>query len=274
MKWGVRRYQNPDGSLTAAGKQRQEKYSKKANIHDRAANAAYRDASDLRKNGFNKEADAVQKVGDRQKEKADRKRELQIAGKMTGTQKAVVGAAGALAAKSILDTAKNAAITNVMLDGYAELPLKMVASKGAVQAGKVAAIGALATYGTIKTAQFVKKKMDQNTQTYTDPDGNTWKGNFSDKTKKKMKQYSAVSGATATKAKMAYLNSSNNSKKVNSESSKEMFSRKSNSFDRAKKDMPSLTYDKIYKDMKADMTKEDPSYYRDLEDKWFKKHGY
>lgn len=29
MKWGVRRYQNPDGSLTAAGKRRQEKQDRK-----------------------------------------------------------------------------------------------------------------------------------------------------------------------------------------------------------------------------------------------------
>lgn len=29
MKWGVRRYQNPDGSLTAAGKRRQEKQDSK-----------------------------------------------------------------------------------------------------------------------------------------------------------------------------------------------------------------------------------------------------
>lgn len=29
MKWGVRRYQNEDGTLTNAGKKRQEKYDKK-----------------------------------------------------------------------------------------------------------------------------------------------------------------------------------------------------------------------------------------------------
>ena len=30
MKWGVRRYQNEDGTLTNAGRKRQEKYDKKA----------------------------------------------------------------------------------------------------------------------------------------------------------------------------------------------------------------------------------------------------
>jgi hypothetical protein len=32
MKWGVRRYQNPDGSLTAAGKKRQEKADFKSDL--------------------------------------------------------------------------------------------------------------------------------------------------------------------------------------------------------------------------------------------------
>lgn len=59
MKWGVRRFQNSDGSLKPAG----------ANRYLRAANAADRDASDLRKHGYKKEADAVQKVADRNRVK-------------------------------------------------------------------------------------------------------------------------------------------------------------------------------------------------------------
>lgn len=41
MRWGVRRYQNPDGTLTAAGKKRQEKLERKqphedyAKVHDK-----------------------------------------------------------------------------------------------------------------------------------------------------------------------------------------------------------------------------------------------
>ena len=35
MKWGVRRYQNPDGTLTAAGKNRYDKYMKKAEAEDK-----------------------------------------------------------------------------------------------------------------------------------------------------------------------------------------------------------------------------------------------
>ena len=35
MHWGVRRYQNPDGTLTAAGKKRYDKYMKKAEAEDK-----------------------------------------------------------------------------------------------------------------------------------------------------------------------------------------------------------------------------------------------
>lgn len=82
MKWGVRRFQNKDGSLTSAGKKRKlvnehknETEKKRENRHDRAARASQRDADDLRKHGYTKEADAVQKVADRQREKANAKRE-------------------------------------------------------------------------------------------------------------------------------------------------------------------------------------------------------
>lgn len=33
MHWGIRRYQNPDGTLTAAGKKRYDKYRAKADVH-------------------------------------------------------------------------------------------------------------------------------------------------------------------------------------------------------------------------------------------------
>jgi hypothetical protein len=48
MKWGIRRYQNKDGSLTAAGKKRQEKLLKKAEA--KANKAAERATKNLEKN--------------------------------------------------------------------------------------------------------------------------------------------------------------------------------------------------------------------------------
>ena len=47
MKWGIRRYQNKDGSLTAAGKKRQEKLLKRA--EEKGTKAAERVAKNLEK---------------------------------------------------------------------------------------------------------------------------------------------------------------------------------------------------------------------------------
>lgn len=45
-------------------------------------------------------------------------------------------------------------------------------------------------------------------------------------------------------------------------------------FDLALKDNPKLTYNQIYKEMKVDPNSEDPDDYKEAEDQWFKKHGY
>ena len=63
QKWGIRRYQNKDGSLTSAGKKHRDRY-------ERAADASERDADDLRKHGYIKEAEAVQRVADKNRAKS------------------------------------------------------------------------------------------------------------------------------------------------------------------------------------------------------------
>lgn len=62
MKWGIRRYQNKDGSLTSVGKMRVKRLQ-------RAIDANDRDVADLKKHGYVSEADAVKAVGDRNREK-------------------------------------------------------------------------------------------------------------------------------------------------------------------------------------------------------------
>ena len=67
MKWGVRRYQNPDGTLTAKGKKRLaknqqyrdklvNKAQKRADRHRSAGDEAIANMKDLRKNGVNSKA--------------------------------------------------------------------------------------------------------------------------------------------------------------------------------------------------------------------------
>ena len=68
MKWGVRRYQNKDGSLTFAGKMRAKRLQSAIDANDR-------DVADLKKHGYVSEAKAVKAVGDRNREKLAAMRE-------------------------------------------------------------------------------------------------------------------------------------------------------------------------------------------------------
>lgn len=68
MKWGVRRYQNEDGSLTAAGKRRQSKIeakdSKWANKHyDKIYNKAYKASKKEMNNYVDNELSNSGKIG-------------------------------------------------------------------------------------------------------------------------------------------------------------------------------------------------------------------
>lgn len=81
MRWGVRRYQNKDGSLTVAGKKHVQGNDSSSSVkrvrlnrYERAANAAQKDADDLRKHGYTKEADSVQKIADKNRQKGEAKR--------------------------------------------------------------------------------------------------------------------------------------------------------------------------------------------------------
>ena len=63
-------------------------------------------------------------------------------------------AAATLATVSAIQTAKNAKVANEILDGYGKVAIKTVLGKGAVQAGKVAAVTALATVGAHKLYDY------------------------------------------------------------------------------------------------------------------------
>lgn len=126
QKWGVRRFQNPDGTRIGTAKQKpgekraSEMYRNsivggqggkakgterlaasaggtKVNVpsigsakhHRKAANVVQRDADDLRKAGYNEEADAVQKVADKHREIADKKDKVRDESKFTPEQKRI-----------------------------------------------------------------------------------------------------------------------------------------------------------------------------------------
>ena len=76
----------------------------------------------------------------------------QYNGKMTDTQRVALTVAAIAGAKSIKDSAKNLRAANQMVrditNGMGHVPLKEAVGKTALQAGKVAAIAALASTGT------------------------------------------------------------------------------------------------------------------------------
>ena len=171
MKWGVRRYQNPDGTLTSAGRKRYggslNPYDMKENRLRRAQASAERDAKDLRSKGYKAEADAVQRVADKNRSKADKVAQLKKSnnGGLTSTQKAMLTVAGIAGAKSIKDSAKNLRSANAMVrditQGMGHIPLKEAVGKTTLQAGKVAVVAALATLGTVKVVKAVSNKSAQ-----------------------------------------------------------------------------------------------------------------
>ena len=61
MKWGVRRYQNPDGSLTPRGRKRISKEYKKESV--KAINDLQRKRMSMQVDAYNKAADAMNKGG-------------------------------------------------------------------------------------------------------------------------------------------------------------------------------------------------------------------
>lgn len=65
MKWGIRRYQNKDGTLTPAGKKRESRLEK-------AARKQREDADELYKAGYKQEAKAVRAVARKTAMKAER----------------------------------------------------------------------------------------------------------------------------------------------------------------------------------------------------------
>lgn len=174
MKWGVRRYQNPDGSLTALGKARAKRDAAEGNKWATSKNqpssirssiaagtyAAYRTNKSGSRLEKSNERDSIRykAARDEYKKLSKSQREenaSRIEKRNSRNAKIVSTVAGTLAAKSAIDTFANWQAANALVEGYARIPVSKLVTSGAVQAGKVAAVAALGTYGAIKIAQFV-----------------------------------------------------------------------------------------------------------------------
>lgn len=179
MKWGIRRYQNPDGSLTALGKARAKRDATEANkwatsehqpssirssiaagIY--AANPSNKSASRLDK--FNERDSARYKAARNEYKKLSKSQREENASRIENRNsrnaKIVSTVAGTLAAKSLIDTFSNWQAANTLVNGYARIPVSKLVTSGAVQAGKVAAVSAIGTYGALALASKHKKSKE------------------------------------------------------------------------------------------------------------------
>ena len=125
QKWGIRRYQNPDGTLTEAGKARLNKY--------RDAEYARVDAA------FNKRAARRQKIDERLNAKRDKKIEK---GKSTSRIDSKIANNTKLAVNDALATSVEQSVIKSM--SYSQMQKE---KKAVIAAGAAAVIGSMATIG-------------------------------------------------------------------------------------------------------------------------------
>lgn len=181
MKWGVRRYQNKDGSLTSAGRARARKDAYEGNKwavskHQPssigssisaglyAAHPNKRAGNRLDKNN---EKDAVRYKAAREEykklSKSQREKNAKEVENRNAKQQMTASIIGStLASKAIVDTVANYKATNALLDGYAKVPVSKLITSAAGQAALVGGAGLVAAYGSIKVAQLINDKKKYN----------------------------------------------------------------------------------------------------------------
>lgn len=120
MKWGVRRFQKKDGSLTPAGKNRYEtrqaKRDKRAEKYETRAAKYQRDIDELKSKGINSPyIDKLEKKRDKNLENAERKRQ----GKLTKGEKAVLVGASVVAAYATFKLADSGEFNRLAAKGKA-----------------------------------------------------------------------------------------------------------------------------------------------------------
>ena len=181
QKWGVRRYQNKDGSLTSAGKARARMDTEKGNkwalskhqpssIKSSIAAGLYaakpNAKNEKRLNKYNA-ADEVRYKAARDYANKNKSSIGKYDGKLSTSQKIVAGLGTAVIAKSILDTHTNWKAANALVEGYAKIPISKLITSSALQAGKFA----LGTGGVMYVTGKINDAVRQNkyTNEYNNP---------------------------------------------------------------------------------------------------------
>ena len=176
QRWGIRRYQNEDGTLTAEGKIRAKRDAFYANKWATSKNQPSSiktsfAAGKYKANPNAKNAEKIRKLNNRDSirwksakeeynklSKFQRGKNFEINRRSNNRAKiAALAVGGAFAAKSFSDSVKNYKAVNAFLYDFGQrVPASTLVTKGTAKAAIVAGTAIAATYGTIKLSQFIK----------------------------------------------------------------------------------------------------------------------
>ena len=149
MKWGVRRYQNSNGSLTAAGRRRQE--NKERRSRSRAENKYAKQGNKLKSKGYTSSLSRqISKTDDVQARKRRIDADIKEADervKYYGSKRAAKAAIKDEASYAKSVNRGKAAVDTLKYGTIAAVPVSILASLATGGIAGVAAVGAAASYG-------------------------------------------------------------------------------------------------------------------------------
>lgn len=223
QRWGVRRFQNPDGSLTPLGKARAR--SPETQRYFRKAVRLQRKGNQLEKRGRMDEAKEFKRRAAVERNKERISQELDET-----------------AAREMFAHAGKTFVYSALLIG--DEPYRYYVTNRVAGVSKGKAFVRAMTIGDYGVRdKWINERMNSTKKSSTKSSNSTKQNNSTAKSPNNSNQNSSTTNLTTR-------------------------------FNQAKKEIPNLSYDKIYRDMNVDMTSEDPDDYRWAENEWLKKHGY
>jgi len=252
QKWGIRRYQNEDGSYTNAGKERRN-----GKVTDLSSDDLIKKARALGANPGPNTRRLQRKV-----KKYESKRDAALnriskkEGKVANSYNSKIeNLAKKKNIKVLTDQDyEHGSYTNKESSSY----VKFLGSKEveAIRNSRDTELGKLYASASYKKLESDARRWENKADRISLNKG-LWNGALL-----KDLGYEDTKGGRAYIEKVIY---GRESKQKTAEESR---------FERASKDHPGLTYDAMYKEMGINMESEDPDDYRNAEAEWYKKHGY
>lgn len=239
MKWGIRRFQNEDGSLTEEGKKRYNARSRDIGAAKEHVLAGIENDKKSR-DFFQKEAESIKKMP---RDRSSIKRSMNIS-----------------------DNEYDDALREYgSIDKYLLAEQKYYQHEAGIYSRRIADWNSkMKKLNTLKVDVIMsdKEHMKQIEDIFTQSKGWLWRyidlhdvHNYINYVRRHPEHKLAIEN---TNSKSSYKKNKNLTER----------------FESAQKDNPKLTYNQIYKEMKVNLDSEDPDDYKEAEDKWLRKHGY